>query len=39
MKIALIVISILIGLFLLFQIYTSMAKSETQTYKVIKAEE
>lgn len=39
MKIALIVISILIGLFLLFQIYTSMAKSETQTYKIIKAEE
>ena len=41
MKIALIVIGILIGLFLLFQIYTSMAtaKSETQAYKVIKVEE
>ena len=40
MKIALIVIGILIGLFMLFQIYTSMAtaKSETQAYKVIKVE-
>ncbi len=41
MKITLIVISILTGLFILFQIYTSMAtsKSETQDYNVIKVEE
>jgi hypothetical protein len=39
MKIALIIIGILICLFILFQIYTSMATSETQTYNVIKAEE
>ena len=41
MKITLIVISILTGLFILFQIYTSMAtsKSETQAYNVIKVEE
>lgn len=39
MKITLIVIGILISLFILFQLYTSMATSETQTYKVIKEEE
>jgi hypothetical protein len=41
MKIVLIIIVIIIGLFIVFQIYTSMAteKSETQAYKVIKEEE
>lgn len=40
MKTSLIVVSILVGLFILFQIYISMAltKTETQTYKVIKVE-
>lgn len=40
MKIILIVISILVGLFIIFEIYTTMAtaKSETQAYKVIKVE-
>ena len=40
MRVALIVISILIALFIVFQIYTSMAteKSETQAYQVIKVE-
>ena len=37
---ALTIISVIVGLFTVFQIYTSMAtnKSETQTYKVIKVE-
>jgi len=40
MKIALVVTGTLVGLFILFQIYTSMAskKTETQAYKVIKVE-
>jgi hypothetical protein len=40
MKMALTIISVIVGLFTVFQIYTSMAtnKSETQTYKVIKVE-
>ena len=41
MKIALLIIGIIAALFIVFQIYTSMAtgKSETQLYKVIKVEE
>ncbi len=40
MKVTLIVVGIIIVLFIIFQIYTSMAtgKSETQVYKVIKVE-
>ena len=40
MKITLIVLGIIVVVFIVFQIYTSMAtgKSETQVYKVIKEE-
>ena len=40
MKIALLIIGIIAALFIVFQIYTSMAtgKSENQLYKVIKVE-
>ena len=41
MKVFVITVIILIGLFILFQIYTIMSinKTETQAYKVIKVEE
>jgi hypothetical protein len=39
MKIFLLIISSLIALFIVFQLYITMAKSETQAYTVIKVEE
>ena len=41
MKIAIVAVALIMGLFILFQIYTSMAtvKSETQAYTVIKVED
>ena len=38
MKLTLIVIAIITGVFILSQIYFIMAKTETQPYKIIKSE-